>query len=348
MKLRFSFLSFWLVIVLLSCKDEGSSAQSEPDLSGKFRNPVLTSAPDPWAIYHDGWYYLMHTTGNSLKLYRSKTMSDLSSADVRTIWIPPVNGMNSKNIWAPEIHFINNIWYVYYAADDGNNNNHRMWVLENSSADPFKGTWFDRGELELPDDRWAIDGTVFEHNDALYFLWSGWEGEANIRQVICIAKMSDPITIEGERFVLSVPEYDWEKNGAPPAVNEGPQFLSRNDKVFITYSASGCWTDQYSIGLLSADATDDLTDPASWVKSATPVFTSNATGKAFGPGHNSFFKSSDGKEDWIIYHANSLSGQGCGDNRSLRIQKFTWSADGFPVFGQPVSLSTYIDKPSGE
>jgi GH43 family beta-xylosidase len=118
--------------------------------------------------------------------------------------------------------------------------------------------------------------------------------------------------------------------------------------MFITYSASGCWTDNYSLGLLSADASADVMNPASWTKSAQPIFTTNASGQAYAPGHNSFFKSPDGKEDWIIYHANSSAGQGCGDKRSFRIQKISWSDDGFPLLGQPVSLSTYQKKPSGE
>ena len=89
-------------------------------------------------------------------------------------------------------------------------------------------------------------------------------------------------------------------------------------------------------------------NPADWTKTPTPVFTKNPSASAYGPGHNSFFKSPDGTEDWIIYHANAQSGQGCGDFRSPRIQKFTWNADGTPNFGTPVAINTPIPKPSGE
>ena len=44
-------------------------------------------------------------------------------------------------------------------------------------------------------------------------------------------------------------------------------------------------------------------DPASWHKSPTPVFWLSPASHAYGPGHNSFFQSPDGKEDWILYHA---------------------------------------------
>ena len=72
---------------------------------------------------------------------------------------------------------------------------------------------------------------------------------------------------------------------------------------------------------------------------------------AYAPGHNGFFKSRDGKvdkEDWVIYHANSSTGQGCGNSRNSRMQKFTWNADGTPNFGEPVRTGSPLKIPSGE
>ena len=65
---------------------------------------------------------------------------------------------------------------------------------------------------------------------------------------------------------------------------------------------------------------DNLLDSAAWKKSPQPVFTTSVQNKVFAPGHNSFFKSPDGNEDWILYHANSEAGQGCGRMRSPRAQ----------------------------
>src|SRR5687768_15886630 len=166
---QFFRLKFLLpaLLIILACKED--ERQVIPGLPGNtFTNPLLLSAPDPWVEQKDGWYYVTHTTGKNLRLYRTKRMSDLANAEIKTIWTPPPSGMNSKQIWAPEIHFLQGKWYFYYAADDGLNENHRMWVLENEAADPFTGTWVDKGELELPGDKWAIDGTVFEQGEDLY------------------------------------------------------------------------------------------------------------------------------------------------------------------------------------
>lgn len=341
-----------LIMFLLSCGDSGDDDGNGPLPVDKtvFTNPVVTAGPDPWMIKHtDNNYYFTHTTGNSLKLYRTANPSQAGSAFSSTVWTAPATGMNSRNIWAPEIHHVNGKWYFYYAADDGNNANHRMWVVENSNANPYGGTWVDKGKLALPDDKWAIDGSIFEHKGQLYFIWSGWEGNSDGQQNLYIVKMSDPVTPQGPRIKLSSPELTWERNsGIGVYVNEGPQFLAHGNKVFIVYSASGCWTDDYALGLLSADKDADLTDPASWTKGAQPVFQKNAASRAYGPGHNGFFKSPDDTEDWIIYHANPATNQGCGNNRSIRMQPFTWNADDTPDFGTPVELYKKIKKPSGE
>lgn len=339
-------LSFPLLLLLLACS--GSSRSVVTGAEDTFTNPLLTSAPDPWVEQKDDWYYVTHTTGKELRLYRTKNMSDLPEAEAKTVWTPPPSGMNAKQIWAPEIHYLQGKWYFYYAADDGKNENHRMWVLENEHEDPFEGTWEDKGELELPGDKWAIDGTVFEHDGDLYFLWSGWEGDINIRQNIYITTLQNPWTASEPRVLISKPEYQWELVGGTPTINEAPQYMKRGDKHFIIYSASGCWTDDYTLGMLSADAEADLLSPASWKKHPEPVFRKDSVAGAFGPGHNSFFTSPDGKEDWIVYHANPQPGQGCKGQRSMRMQKFSWTKEGVPHFGKPAALGAPVELPSGE
>ncbi|HYZ56280.1 MAG TPA: family 43 glycosylhydrolase [Streptosporangiaceae bacterium] len=73
-------------------------------------------------------------------------------------------------------------------------------------------------------------------------------------------------------------------------------------RVFMTYSASGCWPPDYALGLLSAPVSANLLD-ASWQKSAAPVFTSNPSADIYGPASNGFFTSPDGHQTWMVYHA---------------------------------------------
>ncbi|MCR8668684.1 glycoside hydrolase family 43 protein [Aestuariibaculum sp. M13] len=318
-----------------------------------FQNPILPSGADPYSTYHNGYYYYTHTLGNRLMLWKTKNLADLKNAESKLIWTPPTGTMYSKEIWAPEFHIINNKWYVYFAADDGDNNNHRMFVLENKSSDPFKGTWEFKGKIDTHPDRWAIDANVYNYNNQLYMIWSGWEGKINGQQNIYIAKMKNPWTLEGNRILISEPTYNWEKQGDldddinPPhvSVNEGPQFLAHNNKLFIVISANGCWTDFYNLGLLELKGDNPL-DPQSWVKHSQPIFTKNEENGVYAPGHNSFFTSPDGTEDWILFHANDNPGEGCGTKRSPRMQKIEWNEDGTPNLGIPVSNKTILEIPS--
>jgi GH43 family beta-xylosidase len=316
---------------------------SQHNLKTTFFNPIMPSGADPWVLQKDGFYYYTHTTGKNITVWKSESLTSIGHGESRIVWTPPESGPNSKNIWAPELHWLNGRWYIYFAADDGNNDNHRMYVLESVSEDAL-GEYAEKGKISDPSDKWAIDGTVLQKEDgSLYFIWSGWEGDVNVSQNIYIAPMSNPYTIAGHRTEISRPVHDWERVGNP-TVNEGPQILIKGQRIFLVYSASGSWTDHYCLGMLTTDMNSDVMQPGSWKKADSPVFSS-ANG-VFGPGHNSFTRSVDGAEDWIVYHAAKFSGAGW--NRNVRMQRFTWNADGTPNFGAPLSTSEEIAMPSGE
>ena len=329
------------------------------DAASTFTNPLLPAGADPSVEQHGGFYYYMQTTGRNLTIWKTRDLTKLKEAEKKIVWTPPPTGPYSSEIWAPELHFLQGKWYIYFAADAGTNETHRLFVLENGNEDPLQGTWQFKGKLADTTDKWAIDPSVFEVSGKDYLVWSGWQGDQNGVQQIFIAGMNNPWTIAEPRVSLSTPQYPWEKVGDLDSgdhgaikiphvdVNEGPEILQHGDKVFLVYSASGCWTNYYELGMLTASATANLLDPHSWQKSAQPVFYESQEAGVFAPGHNTFFKSPDGKEDWILYHANAAAGLGCGNKRSPRAQKFTWRSDGTPEFGRPLLTTQPLPKPSG-
>lgn len=322
--------------------EQGASSVSN------FYNVIFQTGSDPWVYKHtDGYYYNVFTNASGIMIRRSKTITSLDSGERSLAWTPVKGTMYSSDIWAPEMHYLKDTdgkykWYIYFAADDGTNANHRLYVLENDSENPMTGTWEFKGKITAPTERWAIDGTVLEVKGELYFIWSGW-GETNGNfQNLYIAKMSNPWTISSERVLISTPDYDWETSSS--AINEGPEVLVRGNTIDLVYSANASWTDNYCLGLITADMNADLLDPASWVKKDQPIFSS-ANG-VYGPGHCSFVTSPDGSEDWIIYHSSRW--QGAGWTRNVRAQKFTWNDDGTPNLGEPVDPNQPIATPSGE
>jgi|WetSurMetagenome_2_1015567.scaffolds.fasta_scaffold00016_63 GH43 family beta-xylosidase len=339
-----------LAVAILTVNVNTDSAQS----SGTFINPLFQSGADPWIIFKDSLFYYTSTSGSNLFICKGKNLNELRTSGKKVIWTPPQGTSYSREIWAPELHFIDGKWYMYFAADDGKNRNHRMYVVENASADPLSGTWEFKGKVADPSDKWAIDGSVFTYKGKLYMIWSGWEGDVNGQQNIYIARMKNPWTIDGKRVLISAPEYDWERVGdlnnkddVPHVnVNEGPVALQKNGRLFIIYSASGCWTENYCLGMLAFKGGRKLLDPLSWRKNPVPVFKAKPEASVYAPGHNSFFTSPDGREDWILYHANPAAGQGCGRFRTPRAQNFGWNSDGTPDFGEPQSAGIPVSLPS--
>ncbi len=310
--------------------------------SPTFTNPVVSSGQDPWVIRYNDAYYLCQSSRGRIRVNKSKRLQDLGVDQWKTVWRPQRDAPYSKEIWAPELHHLQGKWWIYVAADDGDNANHRMYVLEGSSEDP-QDAFTLKGKINSPSDRWAIDGTVLTMPDGKsYFIWSGWEGTENVAQHLYIAPMSNPWTISGERVRISSPELPWELNGNP-LINEGPQVLWNGDQLYLIYSASGSWGDDYCLGQLSWTGSDPM-HPASWSKKPEAVFS--RTKAVFGPGHGSFVKSRDGKEDWIVYH--SAKHSGAGWNRQINMQRFGWDSAGAPVFGRPIAAGVPIPEPSGD
>jgi hypothetical protein len=217
-----------------------------------------------------------------------------------------------------------------------------MYAAESDGAD-VGGPYSFKGKINDPEnDRWAIDGTVFEsQSGGLYFAWSGW-ADTKEPQNLYIAPMSNPWTVSGPRVLMARPEFGWEGQ-----ILEGPQFLQKDGTISIVYSANASWTDDYCLGLLRHKG-GDLLDPAAWEKQPSPIFRQFADNRSgvYGPGHASFTQSRDGTEDWIVYHAAKAIGRGW--DRNIRMQPFVWREDGTPFLGHPIPATTVLPVPSGE
>jgi GH43 family beta-xylosidase len=324
-----------LVVAMALCA-AAASAQT-------FTNPIVgeTSA-DPSIVLYNGFYYYASSAGDlGINVRKSSTLAGLGSAAAVKVWTAPASGAYSREVWAPELQLLNGHWYLYFAASDGNNANHRMYALESTTLDP-QGAYTFKGQLRPTTDKWAIDGAVIQKDDgSLYFVWSGWPGDVDGQQNLYLAAMSNPWTISGERILLSQPTFVWEGRGLP--LNEGPQPIRLAGKYGIIFSASGSWTREYNLGLLT-NTDGNLLNPKSWVKSG-PVLRQN--GDVYGVGHPTFLKSPDGTESWIAYHAKRLSTDGWGD-RSVRAQKFYVDSAGSLNLGVARSVTVPQPRPAGE
>ena len=308
-----------------------------PDV--EFTNPTVGSGADPFVTTWGDQYVYVRSDGRSIHVAADYALQDVFAAPSEVVFTPPRGTLYSENVWAPEIHQIDGKWWIYFAADDGDNANHRMYALESAGSDPA-GPYAFRGKVAADTDRWAIDGTVLEHGGRDYFVWSGWEGTSDGRQDLYIAEMTGPTTLAADRVRISTPTQDWERHGL--AINEGPQVLQDNGATHIVYSASGFWTPDYAMGRLTLVGDDPL-DPADWGKLDGPAFAGNA--HTVGVGHGSFVESPDGREWWMAYHAHD-DPDGFTGNRDVRLQPIDFDGP-VPDLGEPVAPGVSLDQPAG-
>jgi GH43 family beta-xylosidase len=344
-------LLFLLLGVVACGSDPIPSDPWEPpvdeDPPGTFRNPLNESGPDPWITFHDGHYYMAATTwggpGVGLTMRKAPTIDELKAAEPVRIWQDSTPD-RCCNYWAPEFFLLDGPngprWYGYFTGGAAGSNFVRtqyVHVIESEGTDPM-GPYTYKGRLV---ERNALDASVMHLDGKLYAIYSVW----NATQDVAIKEMSSPWETVGQEVVISRPELPWERQDGN--VNEGPFALQRDGRTFIIYAASACWGPNYKLGMLTHNGGDPLS-AGSWIKRPQPVFQRSDANGVYGPGHATFFKSPDGSEDWMAYHANAQPTDGCDMGRTPRIQKVDWLADGTPFFGEPVRAGTPVPVPSGE
>ena len=297
--------------------------------------PLVKQRADPCIVKHtDGYYYFTATVPayDRIILRRAKTLAGLATAEEKTIWTKHPDGPMGAHIWAPEIHFIDGQWFVYFAAGEARHIwNIRMYVLQCDAADPLAGPWKEMGQIKSFAETFSLDASTFEHKGTRYLIWAQ-NTPPDRGTDIYIAKMKSPTELDGPSVRISRPELPWERIGFN--VNEGPCVLIRNGRVFMTYSASA--TDaNYCLGLLTADENADLLDPKSWKKSPEPVLKTDPARKLFGPGHNFFTVDENGK-DVLVFHARDyrdIKGDPLHNpDRQTYLRHITFDQDGVPVF----------------
>lgn len=309
----------------------------------QYNTVLIEQRADPFIYKHaDGSYYFTGSVPSYdyIELRRSETIAGLREAEGVIIWRKHEDGPMSQHIWAPEIHFLDGKWYIYFAASERDDIwKLRPYVLECKGEDPLHDEWEELGQMQTADgdeksfSDFSLDATVFEHRGKRYCCWAEKTGGQFAASNLYLAEMESPVKLKTAQFMLTTPDYDWERIGF--WVNEGPAFIRREGKLFITFSASATGA-CYCMGMMEADEDADLLDRNSWKKSRYPVLKTDAEKKIFGPGHNSFTLAEDDETPLCVYHARDyeeISGDPLYDpNRHARVMEVKFDAFGKPLF----------------
>lgn len=132
--------------------------------------PFILRRADPYIHRHtDGNYYFTASVPeyDRIILRRSTDLDGLETAEEQIIWKKHDSGVMSKHIWAPELHYIQNNWYIYFAA--GRTDDIwaiRPYILKCTGPDPILDAWIELGQMKAADpytfQDFSLDMTVFE------------------------------------------------------------------------------------------------------------------------------------------------------------------------------------------
>ena len=308
----------------------------------EYNKPWILQRADPYVYKHiDGTYYFTASIPayDGIVLRHSDTLAGLKDAEEVRVWQKHDKGIMSEHIWAPELHYLDGKWYIYYAGGDIDDVwAIRPYILECADQDPMTGNWVEKGKMtraeedEFSFEAFSLDGTVFENRGKHYYIWAEKVGVGKQISNLYIAEMENPCKLKTVQVLLTTPDYDWERIGF--WVNEGPAVMHHDGKIYMTYSASETGA-AYCLGMLSISEDADPLDPAMWKKERYPVLETNAEKGIYGPGHNSFTEDEQGNPI-MVYHARTeekIEGNPLyNPNRHAMLMKLTWGEDGRPVF----------------
>ena len=323
-----------------------------------YPNPFIEERADPYIVDGENGYYYFTAScpayGSVDKGYDrivlrcSQTIEGLARAEEKTIWKAHSSGIMAKHIWAPEMHKIGGVWYIFFAAGSSSDIwAIRPYVLRCEGDNPYLDPSTEFGQMQASSGdtesfrSFSLDMTYFENNGKHYVIWAEIKGDSSL--FMAEIDPREPWKLTSAPILLTKPEYDWEL--VNHRVNEGAAVLKTDKKVYVYFSASGTGS-EYCVGRMEADINADLMNIGSWKKLDKPVIsTSDLVGES-GPGHNCFVRDTNG-DTLIVYHArpSSHASKGCGTYasdplydpcRHTRIRRVSFSS------GEPV-IDTVTD-----
>ncbi len=313
--------------------------------------PLAEGYADPVIFPWRGKYYFLATNDNTgcvgLFIREAESVAALFSADTAQYCIlaPDAEKGFVQTFWAPELHEIGGELYILFAVSGKTwGPQCHMMRLKKGACLTAPGSWETPLRVcradgsPLAQDGITLDMTCIKAGGNTYFAWSyrrhiGTPKDTGSMLFIAKADAASPWRLAGEPTLLSRPLFGWE-NCEHTINNEGPYGFLRDGTVYLCYSGGAANSYSYAIGVLTADARDDLADASVWHKASAPVVTYASVDGEYGPGHNSFFTDEQGNL-MIAYHAVG------GFDRHVRctgIRRIHFDVQDRPVFDLPAQL----------
>lgn len=309
-------------------------------LIGTFTFAQDITVHDPVMIKQKDTYYL-YCTGKGISVFSSKDLKNWNKEPQifpeKPLWVDAVVQGFDNHIWAPDISFHNNTYYLYYSVSAFAKNTSAIGVTTNTTLDPKDPAykWVDQGIVvqSIPNrDLWnAIDPnlTFDENNTPWLSFGSFWEGLKMVKLNSDLKSIAQP----QEWYTIAKRKRSFELADADPGDGalEAPFIFKKNGYYYQFLSWDLCCRGEKSTYKVVVGRSKNITGP---YLDKAGISLNNGGGTLliegdknwFGAGHNSTY-TFDGK-DYIIYHAYDAKQKG---RPILQIKQLQWDADLWPM-----------------
>jgi len=249
-------------------------------------------------------------------------------------WVGGSTGNTDNVAWAPDVHYMNGKWYMYYSYSAIYTNNSGIGVATNSNnLDP--GSWVDQGLVvsSRNTDYNAIDPCIFQDaNGAAWMVFGSYFSGIKLIQI-------DPAT--GKKASWNSNTYTLAQH--PQTSNnsiEAPAIYYHNGYYYLFANWDGCCAGNTSTYNIRIGRSTSITGPYidkdgnNLNNGGGSVFLCSVENKnngqrfddEVGPGHAGILSDTDG--DWLSCHYEWARDR--GGATTVNLLKLTWDADGWP------------------
>lgn len=298
-----------------------------------------TIVHDPVMIKQGDTYYLF-CTGRGISIFSSKDMKSWTPQkqifENAPTWVTPEMVPDFKNhIWAPDVVYHNNQYYVYYSCSAFAKNTSAIGVVTNKTLDPKSPDykWVDHGPvvISVPNrDMWnAIDPNIAfdENNEPWMAFGSFWDGMKMVKLNKDLTKVAQPeqwVTLARRERSFNLADTD-----PGDAAIEAPFIFKKGEYYYLFVSWDYCCRGEKSTYKVVVGRSKTMAGPY-LDKDGKDLFYGGGSliiegNKNWaGVGHNSAY-TFDGK-DYLIFHAYDSNDKGAP---KLKIKEMSWK-DGWP------------------
>jgi arabinan endo-1,5-alpha-L-arabinosidase len=324
-------LTVWLCFpVWIFAQGQKQVSDTLTPLKGDIRthDPVMIKEADTYYIFQTGPGISVKTSKDRVNWKRD---SAVFSKDNMPAWFKEDIPDQKGELWAPDIHFRDGLFHLYYSVSAWMNFNSSIGYATNvtlNRKDP-RYKWEDRGRVISYKNGGegvnVIDPNVFIDKDKKVWLVYG-SFKAGLRMVELSRKTGKLKQDPPERVTLTT------------SLGEGSFIITDGDYYYIFASRGRCCAGMRSTYQIVTGRSKTVTGPyvnkegKSWLDNQYSLFLAGDS-TAPGKGHNGFFTDRD--STFIVYHAYTRSANGAS---LLWIRPLYKDKDGWPTMEETGKL----------